>query len=98
MEGSDSSRSRSSRRRREDENDWDSDQADGRPSSGQSNHKNAREAHDHRDGSGQRDDKHRTAKWEEKAEKLRHQDDYTYESNINLGTKDVEAPGNKVLT
>ncbi|KAG2537779.1 hypothetical protein PVAP13_9NG334900 [Panicum virgatum] len=78
----------SSRRRREDENDWDSDQADGRPSSGQSNHKDAREAHDHRDGSGQRDDKHRIAEWEEKAEKLRHQDDYTYESNINLGTKD----------
>jgi hypothetical protein len=78
----------SSRRRREDENDWDSDQADGRPSSGQSNLKNAREAHDHRDGSGQRDDKHRIAEWEEKAEKLRHQDDYTYESNINLGTKD----------
>ncbi|KAG2548743.1 hypothetical protein PVAP13_9KG217800 [Panicum virgatum] len=78
-----------SRRRREDENDWDSDQADGRPSSGQSNLKNAREAHDHRDGSSQkRDDKHRTAEWEEKAEKLRHQDDCTYESNVNLGTKD----------
>ncbi|RLN39683.1 hypothetical protein C2845_PM01G41050 [Panicum miliaceum] len=68
------------RRRREDENDWDSDQADGMPSSGQSNHKNAQEAHDHRDGSGQRDDKHRTTELEEK-------DEYTYESNVNLGTK-----------
>ncbi|RCV42689.1 hypothetical protein SETIT_9G236100v2 [Setaria italica] len=64
-----------------------SDQASGRPSSGQNNHKSAREAQDYRDGSGERDDKHRTAKREEKDEKLRHQAEYTYGSNDNLGTK-----------
>jgi hypothetical protein len=52
-----------------------SDQASGRPSSGQNNHKSAREAHDYRDRSGERKDK------------LRHQAEYTYGSNDNLGTK-----------